>query len=392
MSIVEEFIDTKFVRLSEFLSQDDCESLTSYLKAETDKNGWHDEQCPKSKALKNDVIFDKLLYKVLPEIEEVTGKKLLPTYSYARWYVSEEELEIHKDRQSCEYSVTLTLGFDGNAWPIYMGYPSDNKTECEKIYENKKVYVYNPTKIEMNAGDALVYKGCELYHWRDSYKEGNWQAQVFLHYVDANGPYKDWADDKLPIQKKVVMTEEDLIYWYYTDVMTHNDCDTLITELSKLNAKTATIGSEDENISVDKTIRNVSKIDLPTYKGVGAILTAVGIDANQQRWKFDIKKSNQCEFLNYPAGGGRYKGHIDTFLTNSPKNLIECRKLTVLAFLNDDFTGGKFFLQVGSERIYPPQSKGTVLVFPSFILHGVEDVIEGERYSVVTWLVGPWFK
>jgi PKHD-type hydroxylase len=70
----------------------------------------------------------------------------------------------------------------------------------------------------------------------------------------------------------------------------------------------------------------------------------------------------------------------------------ETRKLTVLAFLNDDFKGGKFFLQTGHEKIYPPQKKGTVLVFPSFILHGVEDVEEGERYSVVTWMVGPWFK
>ena len=26
------------------------------------------------------------------------------------------------------------------------------------------------------------------------------------------------------------------------------------------------------------------------------------------------------------------------------------------------------------------------------LLGGVEDVEEGERYSVVTWLVGPWFK
>ena len=116
------------------------------------------------------------------------------------------------------------------------------------------------------------------------------------------------------------------------------------------------------------------------------------LDANAKRWKFDITKSNQCEFLHYPPGGGRYKSHIDVFLNNDPINIENCRKLTVLAFLNDDFKGGKFFLQIGSEKFYPPQKKGTVLVFPSFVLHGVEDVEEGERFSVVTWLVGPWFK
>ena len=136
----------------------------------------------------------------------------------------------------------------------------------------------------------------------------------------------------------------------------------------------------------------MNRIILPVHKGIGARLAAVGLDANAQRWGFDIKKANQSEFLKYPAGGGRYKGHIDTFLSKAPESLAECRKVTVLAFLNDDFKGGKFFLQTGHQKMYPPQKKGTVIAFPSFILHGVEDVEEGERYSVVTWLVGPWFK
>jgi hypothetical protein len=28
-------------------------------------------------------------------------------------------------------------------------------------------------------------------HWREKYTEGQWQAQVFLHYVDANGPHAE---------------------------------------------------------------------------------------------------------------------------------------------------------------------------------------------------------
>jgi len=64
----------------------------------------------------------------------------------------------------------------------------------------------------------------------------------------------------------------------------------------------------------------------------------------------------------------------------------------VLLFLNDDFEGGKLYLKNGPEKIYPPQSAGTVLAFPSFILHGVEPVTSGVRRSIVTWLVGPTFK
>jgi predicted 2-oxoglutarate/Fe(II)-dependent dioxygenase YbiX len=32
------------------------------------------------------------------------------------------------------------------------------------------------------------------------------------------------------------------------------------------------------------------------------------------------------------------------------------------------------------------------LIFPSFILHGVEPVTSGIRRSIVSWMIGPWFK
>jgi PKHD-type hydroxylase len=85
---------------------------------------------------------------------------------------------------------------------------------------------------------------------------------------------------------------------------------------------------------------------------------------------------------------GKYETHVDTFHAI----LEETRKLTVLAFLNDDFEGGKFYIQNSFKRLYPQQTPGTVLVFPSFMPHGVEPITKGIRYSVVTWMVGPYFK
>lgn len=373
MNIVDEFNESKYVHIKNFISDENCKLLTQILKKETESTKQTDDQCPKSFFVKNNGTFDKLLLDIQPYMEEITGKKLLPTYSYARWYVPGEELKKHTDREACEISATVTLGFDGDSWPIYIGDESN--------------------KVEMEIGDAVVYHGCELEHWREPYTEGNWQAQVFLHYVDANGKNKDWVYDK---KESLNLTNEKktsyYAYWYYTDVMNPEDCDQLIRTYSKVSGQEGDISDSNNKNSVDRSVRNVTKIALPVYKGIGAILTAAGIDANQKTWAFDITKSNQCEFLHYPTGGGRYKSHIDTFLSNDPINRTECRKLTVLAFLNDDFEGGKFFLQVGSEKVYPPQKKGTVLVFPSFLLHGVEDVEDGERFSVVTWLVGPWFR
>ena len=40
----------------------------------------------------------------------------------------------------------------------------------------------------------LVYKGRELPHWRECFDSNYW-IQVFLHYVDANGPLASYKLD-----------------------------------------------------------------------------------------------------------------------------------------------------------------------------------------------------
>ena len=363
-----QFTIEKYVHLKGFLDIGNCNELTAELKRLVSQQVTvKDSQCPKSEAIHGAMVFDKLLVDLLPHFEKASGKRLHPTYSYARLYQPGEKLEIHTDRESCEISATLTLGFEGEAWPIFMG------------DEGKK----NASKIEMAVGDAVLYRGMEKYHWRKKFK-GKWQAQVFLHYVDADGPHKEWKFDKRP---GLNLPAQEMQQWVYTDILTKEACDSLIKLYSQpaVPKEPPVIGGGTG--AIDKSIRNVERVLLPTYKDIGGRLAAAGLAANHSAWKFDVTHANQAEFLIYPAGG-RYQSHVDTFLAHSD----DCRKLTVLAFLNDDFKGGKFYLQNGHERYYPPQSKGTVLVFPSFLMHGVEDIEEGTRYSVVCWLVGKFFR
>jgi predicted 2-oxoglutarate/Fe(II)-dependent dioxygenase YbiX len=365
-----QFTIEKYVHLKGFLDINNCNEFTAELKRLVDaKQTVKDVQCPTSEAIHGAMVFDKLLVDLLPHFEKVLGKRLYPTYSYARLYKTGEKLKIHTDRASCEISATLTLGFDGEPWPIFMG------------DEDKK----NASKITMEVGDAVLYRGMEKHHWRKKFK-GKWQAQVFLHYVDADGPHKEWKFDKrhglnLP-------SANELNQWFFTDILSPEMCDSMISSYTNSTVKKEppVIGNS-ENATINREIRNVERVILPTYKDIGGLLAAAGMSANHQAWKFDITHANQAEFLIYPAGG-RYQAHVDTFLAHGD----ECRKLTVLAFLNDDFKGGRFYLQNGHEKYYPPQSKGTVLVFPSFIMHGVEDIEEGQRCSVVCWMVGKFFK
>ena len=127
---------------------------------------WKDEQIPNTYSIYGDPVFDTLLMKVLPIMNKETGLEVVPTYSYARIYKKGDILHKHKDRPSCEISTTLNLG--GDPWPIFL--------EGEQV--------------DLNIGDMLIYEGCKLEHWRDKF-EGENCGQVFLHYNDANGQFKD---------------------------------------------------------------------------------------------------------------------------------------------------------------------------------------------------------
>jgi len=128
-------------------------------------------QVPNTYAHYGSIVMDTLLLKCQPSMEKATGLKLYPAYTYARIYKKGDELKRHKDRFSCEISTTMNLG--GDDWPIYLE-PSGK--------ENKK-----GVKVDLKPGDMLVYRGCDLEHWRDKFK-GKECVQVFLHYNDRNTP------------------------------------------------------------------------------------------------------------------------------------------------------------------------------------------------------------
>ena len=358
-----DFDKNGYVHLKGFLDLNNCKELTQELNKYIERGKTtKDPQCPLSEAVHGTVTFDQLLVDLLPHFEAACGKRLYPTYSYARLYKPNEELKKHTDRPACEISATVTLEFEGDPWSIYMA----------------------GNKVNMQVGDAVLYRGMDVEHWREKYIEGQWQAQVFLHYVDADGPHADQKYDgrkTLGISKTNEITECAIFENHISETL----CNMLIDRYNKndITKELPFIGS---NKKIDKNIRNVERVYIPLNTGIGATLSATALNANNAWWKYNITHSNQAEFLIYKPEG-HYISHVDTFHHHG-----EVRKLTALAFLNDDFEGGKFFLNANGTPYSPPQKKGTVLVFPSYMVHGVEPVTKGIRYSCVSWLVGPYFK
>ena len=188
------FEENHFVKVNNFISTEQASFLYDYVKLSTHRCAhlentqmtfdedvygcFNDSQAPGDYSKYGDLVFDTLLARKLPEMEILTGKKLIPTYSYYRLYTTNTELKRHKDRPSCEISTTLCLGYDVSNvdlekytdwdWPMFVG-PKTGERGTEGV------------PIHMKPGDMIIYRGCELEHWREPYWGKN-HAQVFLHY------------------------------------------------------------------------------------------------------------------------------------------------------------------------------------------------------------------
>lgn len=86
----------------------------------------------------------------------------------------------HRDRKACEISLSLNIGQrPSEPWPLCV--------ESERESHS----------ASLSPGDALLYRGIDLFHWRDAY-QGEALVQVFLHYVDLDGPNADQKFDGRP--------------------------------------------------------------------------------------------------------------------------------------------------------------------------------------------------
>ncbi len=131
-----------------------------------------------SKSIYADPVFENLLNFIKPKIEEAYGKELVPTYSFWRTYYKTQDCPPHKDRPSCEVSVTLCID-------------ASHKEDLWTINVEDKTF-------KLNIGEGVIYNGCTQEHWRHELQY-DWHRQVFLHYIEKNGQfYPEFKYDKRP--------------------------------------------------------------------------------------------------------------------------------------------------------------------------------------------------
>lgn len=103
------------------------------------------------------------------------GEPVKPSYVYFASYQGGAELERHTDREQCEFSITFCVDYTpepvcATDWPIHLDTPQGT------------VIVYQAI------GDALLYRGCRVPHYRKRLWRGATSSSIFFHYVRRDFP------------------------------------------------------------------------------------------------------------------------------------------------------------------------------------------------------------
>ncbi|HAY88848.1 MAG TPA: hypothetical protein DCY51_05360 [Bacteroidetes bacterium] len=405
-STAKHFEDNRYVYIPQLVTQQECKELTDYMfTLEKEGKLEKDPQCPLSGAVYGDKLFDNLLERLVEPLSRHLEIDLLPTYTYARLYKPGEVLERHSDRPSCEISGTMTLGFDPNTgvWPIFFGKDKDDHVGHA---------------VSINPGDLVMYRGTELPHWRPTFK-GDWQVQVFFHYVDAKGPYKDHKYDNresLGLPKPIDKPEGRLIQFSYFNqgrliglqdgvnplpigfcstfnpdlAFTPEECERIKNIGRGSHPTKASIGDE-SNSKVDTSVRSVNQYEISLHdESNGWIFDKIGFAvavANTEYFKFNLLGIiHHIELLQYTdTDKGHYDWHVDIGGESAAT-----RKISVSVPLSNfsDYEGGVLEFNNGGSNIPAIDEQGAICMFPSYMLHRVTPVTKGERWVMVLWIHG----
>lgn len=138
------------------------ESFRLYVQALERAGALRYEAWGRRRIRHNDPFAALLHREVRPRVEEVVGHPVKPSYSFLACYGKGGRVPAHTDRPQCRYTLDLCLETGGTPWPLYV---------------DGEPYLVAPN-------EAIVYRGCELTHFRETKPARTRARLAFFHFVD----------------------------------------------------------------------------------------------------------------------------------------------------------------------------------------------------------------
>ena len=175
-------------------------------------------------------------------------------------------------------------------------------------------------------------------------------------------------------------------YWFSRAHLSAEDCDKIITFGESYPSQDGTVGLNDGNFGVNDMRRSIVRW-LPRQSDVGHMMMQLFTHTNRD-FAFDCAEIYNIQFTEYRGdNSGHYDWHADV---SWGADAQYDRKLPMSIQLSDpdEYRGGDFELRNSN----PPEGlrdRGSVIIFPAYLLHRVTPVTAGIRRSLVTWIEGP---
>ena len=187
------------------------------------------------------------------------------------------------------------------------------------------------------------------------------------------------------------MNNAEHTYWVFKNAIDKDTCKQIV-DLGNGKWNKGTIGGKK---AVDAKVRK-SDVVWSNDEWLFEICWGYLHTANQNsNWNFQISSCEPMQITKYKKNGHydfHYDGNGFTRFNNPGNKFLHgtTRKLSMTIVLNEDYEGGEFeFL---SDKNLIKEKIGTVIVFPSYMVHKVRPVTKGTRYSLVAWFCGQPFK
>lgn len=188
--------------------------------------------------------------------------------------------------------------------------------------------------------------------------------------------------------------EEKFEFIFYAGVknfLSNEECKKIIEIGKNKNLEQAKISNKKEILNVNVRDSNICWLD--QTDNLNWLFTKIGqacLEINKSRFRFDLNGiSEPLQFTNYKAPSGKYDKHVD-----EGPGLVSVRKLSISIQLTDpnEYEGGELILYNSETPNVMDKEQGTLIVFPSYVLHEVKPVTKGERNSLVCWVTGKPFR
>ena len=180
--------------------------------------------------------------------------------------------------------------------------------------------------------------------------------------------------------------------WIALDkIFTNQELNEIVTQADQVKKVSSTVGG---GAISDYRVCDIAWLESDEIESdfdwIYATLADAISQTNNEHFQFDLTYLTALQYTVYNGNDhSNYQKHLDV------GRQFPNRKLSFSVQLSDDaeYTGGDLrFHYIKNQPEVAPREKGTVVFFPSWIVHDVTPVTQGTRRSLVGWVNGPNFK